>query len=79
MPSAGVTGQPLEIDETPAEAGDVRVTSARIDRAGEVLGYAPRVDLDEGIRRQWARVLRGPPATSPSAGSWSPDPPPRGR
>lgn len=60
-----VTGQPLQVEETPAEAGDVRVTSARIDRAAGLLGYDPRTDLEEGIRRQWARVLRGgPPATA---------------
>jgi nucleoside-diphosphate-sugar epimerase len=52
-----VTGRPLVAERAPAEAGDVRVTSARIEKAGRLLRYAPRVDLETGIRRQWAHVL----------------------
>jgi UDP-glucose 4-epimerase len=51
-----VTGSPLPARHGPAEAGDVRVTSARIDKAARLLGYAPRVDLETGIRRQWLHV-----------------------
>ncbi len=54
-----VTGRDLDVVEVAREAGDVRVTSARIDRAAEALGYAPSVDLEEGITAQWAEVLSG--------------------
>ncbi|MBI5501130.1 MAG: GDP-mannose 4,6-dehydratase [Deltaproteobacteria bacterium] len=37
--------------ELPAQPGDVEATFADVRRAGEVLGYAPRVRLDEGISR----------------------------
>ena len=55
-----VTGRPLEVEAGAREVGDVRVTSARIERAAEVLGYAPTVDLGEGIRRQWGHVQDHP-------------------
>lgn len=51
-----VTGAPLPATRRDMEAGDVRVTSARIDRAAQVLDYAPSTDLLDGIRRQWAQV-----------------------
>lgn len=51
-----VTGAQLDVRYGEREAGDVRVTAARIDKARELLGYEPRVDLAEGIRRQWALV-----------------------
>jgi len=51
-----VTGRRLDVDRRPSELGDVRVTSASIERAARVLGYDPRVDLAEGIRRQWVHV-----------------------
>jgi UDP-glucuronate 4-epimerase len=51
-----VTGSPLPVEPAPPQAGDVRTTSADISLARRLLGYAPRVDLDEGVRRQWAHV-----------------------
>lgn len=51
-----VTGRPLEVKRLAQEIGDVRVTSAVIDRAARVLDYAPTTDLSDGIRRQWAHV-----------------------
>ena len=55
-----VTGAPLPIDRGPAEKGDVRVTSADISLARRLLGYAPKTDLTDGVRRQWEHVLAGP-------------------
>lgn len=52
-----VTGRELAVTHRHKEAGDVRVTSARIDRAREALGYRPAVDLEAGIQAQWAEVL----------------------
>jgi UDP-glucuronate 4-epimerase len=41
----------------PAQLGDVPATYADISRAGEMLGWEPRVDLDEGLARfgAWLR------------------------
>lgn len=50
------TGQALDVRYSHSEAGDVRVTHARIDKAERLLAYAPTVDLEEGIARQWAAV-----------------------
>ena len=50
------TGKALEVHYTSAEPGDVRVTHARIDKARRLLDYAPAVDLEEGIARQWQAI-----------------------
>ena len=52
-----VMGRELLIDRGPSEAGDVRVTFARIDKARDLVGYAPRVSIHEGLAAQWAHVL----------------------
>ncbi|MGE0190745.1 MAG: NAD-dependent epimerase/dehydratase family protein [Planctomycetota bacterium] len=51
-----VTGRDLEVRYGPRQDGDVRVTAGVIERARALLGYDPRVDLEEGIARQWALV-----------------------
>ena len=48
-----VSGTTLAIEHRPPRAGDVRDSLAGLDRAREVLGYAPRVTLDDGLRRTW--------------------------
>lgn len=50
------TGRRLQLSHDERQAGDVRVTAARIDKARRLLGYTPKVDLPEGIRRQWEHV-----------------------
>ena len=54
----GVEAEPVF---EPARAGDVRDSLADITRAGELLGYAPTVTLDEGLRRtvEWYRQASG--------------------
>ncbi len=44
-------GKPAQIEQMPLQAGDVTITYADIDLAHEKLGYAPSIDMDEGIRR----------------------------
>ncbi|MGD8376837.1 MAG: GDP-mannose 4,6-dehydratase [Acidobacteriota bacterium] len=53
-------GTEPRIERRPDQPGDVRVTYADISRAREELGYAPRVDLEEGLRRfvAWYREHR---------------------
>ena len=45
------TGREARIDRRPVPPGDVERTYADVTRARELLGYAPRVGLQEGLRR----------------------------
>ncbi|MHC4493083.1 MAG: SDR family oxidoreductase [Planctomycetota bacterium] len=45
------TGAEVEARYDPPRPGDVRDSVACLDRARDLLGYAPAVDLDEGLRR----------------------------
>ena len=46
-----ILGKQPRIDYLPPRAGDIRDSWARIDTAREVLGFEPRVQLDEGLAR----------------------------
>ncbi|MCP4244633.1 MAG: hypothetical protein GY772_29170, partial [bacterium] len=50
-----------ELGHIETQPGDVTRTFADVTRAREELGYAPSVDIDEGIRRfvAWYREARG--------------------
>ena len=52
-----LTGQNLATQYGPERSGDVRHSHASLKRAKEMLGYAPKVDLLEGLRRtlEWYR------------------------
>jgi UDP-glucose 4-epimerase len=52
-----LTGQNLASQFGPERAGDVRHSHASIKRAKEMIGYQPKVDLLEGLRRtlEWYR------------------------
>lgn len=58
------TGREARIDRRPVPPGDVERTFAAIARARELLGYAPRVGLEEGLRRfvAWYRQVKLPAA-----------------
>lgn len=49
-----LSGRPVRVDRRPAQAGDVRRTGGSIDRARDMLGWAPAVDLEVGLGRQLA-------------------------
>ena len=55
------TGKEPRVDWQPPQPGDVPRTFADIGRAKAELGYAPKVDLDEGLRRfvDWYRAAPG--------------------
>jgi UDP-glucuronate 4-epimerase len=57
---AGHLGVEPIIEREPARPGDQRHTSADVGRARAALGYEPRVDPSEGLRRQveWHRSRR---------------------
>lgn len=59
---------PVQAQEAPRRPGDVAGAYTRIDRAERLLGWAPRYDIDDGIRHslQWAairdEILSGAPS-----------------
>jgi UDP-N-acetylglucosamine/UDP-N-acetyl-alpha-D-glucosaminouronate 4-epimerase len=46
-----IVGKPVDRQFAPPRTGDIRDSWADIGAAREVLGYEPRIDLDEGLRR----------------------------
>ncbi|OFW24207.1 MAG: Vi polysaccharide biosynthesis protein VipB/TviC [Acidobacteria bacterium RIFCSPLOWO2_02_FULL_65_29] len=56
----GIVGTNLKAVHQPARAGDVRDSQADITKARTVLGYSPRVGLEEGLRNtlDWCRAGR---------------------
>jgi len=52
-----VSGRPIQVITHPPRGGDVRDSLAGLERAREILGYEPSVDLTEGLQRTWAWTL----------------------
>jgi UDP-glucose 4-epimerase len=50
-------GKPVERAFEPARDGDVRASWANVDEARRLLGYEPRIDFDEGLRRTADHLL----------------------
>lgn len=55
---SAIAGVSPQIEHREPRKGDVRVSQADVSKAREVLGYAPRVDLAEGLARtfEWYRT-----------------------
>ncbi|MFT6289449.1 MAG: nucleoside-diphosphate-sugar epimerase [Ilumatobacter sp.] len=51
---AELVGRPIELDWREAQPGDVRRTGGSIERARELIGWAPKFDLRAGLERQVA-------------------------
>jgi UDP-glucose 4-epimerase len=53
-----VSGAPVETADAPARPGDVAGGYTRIDRARRLLGFEPRLTIDDGIRHslEWAAI-----------------------
>lgn len=62
-----ITGHPLDVQQRPPRGGDVRDSQASLERARAVLGYEPRVGLEEGLRRTWEWFVNEPEETRPAA------------
>jgi len=54
-------GRAARIQRAPAQAGDVRLTSAKLERARRELGYRPQVGIEEGIGHfvRWYEAIHG--------------------
>ncbi len=48
-----IAGRPAKPKYDPPREGDIRDSQADIELARTVLGYSPRVDFEEGLRRTW--------------------------
>jgi UDP-glucose 4-epimerase len=49
----GVVGTPIQTNFTEKAKGDARHTSADISKAQAILGYQPKVCLEEGLKQEW--------------------------
>jgi len=56
-----VLGQPVRREDFPERTGDIRDSWADVARAHELLGWQPRVDLDEGLRLAAEHFLQHSP------------------
>jgi UDP-glucose 4-epimerase len=50
---ADTAGRPLRYLTEASRPGDVRDSLASLERAARVIGYRPRISLEEGLRRTW--------------------------
>ncbi|MGC9505097.1 NAD-dependent epimerase/dehydratase family protein [Baaleninema sp.] len=48
-----IVGKPISIDYQESSKGDARHTSADVSKAQKLIGYAPKVSIEEGLRREW--------------------------
>jgi UDP-glucuronate 4-epimerase len=48
-----LAGKPSDLTVKPMPAADVEYTYANVDRAKELLGYAPKVSVEQGVRALW--------------------------
>jgi UDP-glucuronate 4-epimerase len=51
-------GKKAVLDRQPVPQGDVRRTWADLNRAREILGYQPRMSLEDGLKQfvSWLRI-----------------------
>jgi UDP-glucose 4-epimerase len=52
--AAEATGQPVKVEHVDPKPGEMPAVVVSIDKARRVLGYAPSVDLDEGLTTVWS-------------------------
>jgi nucleoside-diphosphate-sugar epimerase len=48
-----LTSRKIEANFEPPREGDIRDSQAEISLAKQILGYEPRVQFPEGLRRMW--------------------------
>jgi nucleoside-diphosphate-sugar epimerase len=47
-----ISGCRIDVERVPPQSGDVRNTGADLSKSREILGYAPRVKLRDGLQAQ---------------------------
>ena len=64
---AKALGQEARVERHPDQPGDVRLTDADLVHAGRVLGFKPRVGIEEGIRTfvDWYEEIHGRQSRAP--------------
>ena len=50
---AQTSGLTPQVRREPPRQGEIQRNYSLIDKARDVLGYAPQVDLEQGLRRTW--------------------------
>lgn len=65
---AAAVGREANIERHPDQPGDVRLTDADLAHAGQVLGFRPRVGIEEGIPKfvRWYEEIHGSQSRAPS-------------
>ena len=58
---ADILGRPIRREQRPSQPGDVRHTWADTTRARDILGFSPRVSLQEGLAQQVEWLRMSPP------------------
>ncbi len=53
-----IIGKPPKVRRAPPALGDVQMTCAETSKIRRDLGFAPKVKIDEGLRRQWEARLK---------------------
>jgi UDP-glucose 4-epimerase len=48
-----IADKPRKVNYTKERKGDVEVTHSDISKAQNLLGYNPKVDIDEGLKRTY--------------------------
>src|SRR5438094_7094529 len=54
-----IVGRPLAFVRQPPRPGDVRDSLASLERVKRLLGYEPKISLEEGLRRTWKWMTDG--------------------
>src|SRR5437773_6474615 len=54
-----IVGRPLAFVRQPPRPGDVRDSLASLERVKRLLGYEPKISLEEGLRRTWTWMTDG--------------------
>ena len=65
---AAALGREPTIERHPDQPGDVRLTDANLEHARRVLGFRPKVGIEEGIRKfvDWYQEVHGRQSRTPS-------------
>ena len=66
-----IAGRDLTYVRQPPRSGDVRDSLASLERAERLLGYRPRVSLEEGLRRTWAWLADGASTVAGAPVGWN--------